>query len=130
MLIVFKLTEHSCSKHESLDLHLKRLIKKKNLFWKSLVFWKKESEMKWNSEHLFKLATLEINAIWRRQYFFWYCLINFNIVASFFIWTGEKNLEHIHHSPPYVSSITENILITVIIFCLLLTALSWLILSI
>ena len=129
MLIIFKLTEHSCSKHKSSDLHLKRVFKKKNLFWKSLVFWKKESEMKWNSEHLFKLATLEINAIWRMQHFFWYSLINFNIAASFFIWTGEKNLEHIHHSPQYVSGITKNILITVIIFCLLLTALSWLILS-
>ena len=30
--------------------------------------------MKLNSEHLFKLATLEINALWRMQYFFWYCL--------------------------------------------------------
>ena len=35
---------------------------------------KLESEMKWNFEHLFELATLEINAIWRMQYFFWYCL--------------------------------------------------------
>ena len=30
--------------------------------------------MKLNSEHLLKLATLEINAIWRMQYFFCYCL--------------------------------------------------------
>ena len=30
--------------------------------------------MKLNSEHLFKLATLEINALWRMQYFFCYCL--------------------------------------------------------
>ena len=41
----------------------------------SLMFWKiNESEMKWNSEHLFELATLEINAIWRIQYFSWYFL--------------------------------------------------------
>ena len=30
--------------------------------------------MKLNSEHSFELATLEINAIWRMGYFFWYCL--------------------------------------------------------
>ena len=42
--------------------------------------------MKWNSEHLFKLTTLEINTIWRMQYLFWYCLnttvsefTNFNV---------------------------------------------------
>ena len=29
--------------------------------------------MKLNSEHLFELATLEINAMWRIQYFFWCC---------------------------------------------------------
>ena len=41
----------------------------------SLMFWKKsESEMKWNSEHLLEPATLEINAIWRIQYFSWYFL--------------------------------------------------------
>ena len=28
-----------------------------------------KSEMKLNSEHLFVLATLEINVIWRMQYF-------------------------------------------------------------
>ena len=30
--------------------------------------------MKLNSEHLFEHATLEINAIWKIQYFFGYCL--------------------------------------------------------
>ena len=42
--------------------------------------------MKWNSEHLFELTTLEINTIWRMQYIFWYCLnttmsqfTNFNV---------------------------------------------------
>ena len=30
--------------------------------------------MKLNSEHLFELSTLEINKIWRMQYFFRYCL--------------------------------------------------------
>ena len=30
--------------------------------------------MKLNSEHLFELVTLEINAIWKMQYFFRYCL--------------------------------------------------------
>ena len=29
-----------------------------------------KSEMKFNSEHLFEFATLEINVIWRMQYFF------------------------------------------------------------
>ena len=42
--------------------------------------------MKLNSKHLFELATREINVIWKKQYFFWYCLnktvcefIKFNI---------------------------------------------------
>ena len=30
--------------------------------------------MKLNSEHLFEVATLEVNAIWKTQYFFWYYL--------------------------------------------------------
>ena len=45
-----------------------------------------KSELKLNSEHLFELATPKINAIWRMQYFFLYCLnttvfefSNFNI---------------------------------------------------
>ena len=33
-----------------------------------------EKEMELNSEYLFELAALEINAIQRMQYFFWYCL--------------------------------------------------------
>ena len=33
-----------------------------------------KSELKLNSEHLPELATLEINSIWRMQYFFCYCL--------------------------------------------------------
>ena len=49
---------------------------------------KVKTELKLNSEHLFDLATLEINAIWIMQYFFLYCLnttvfqlSNFNIVT-------------------------------------------------
>ena len=33
-----------------------------------------KSKMNLNSEHLLELAALEINTIWRMQYFFWYCL--------------------------------------------------------
>ena len=33
-----------------------------------------KSRMKLNSEHLFEHATLEINAMWKIQYFFGYCL--------------------------------------------------------
>ena len=33
-----------------------------------------ESEVKLNSEYFLELATLEINAIRRMQYFFWCCL--------------------------------------------------------
>ena len=47
-----------------------------------------KTELKLNSEHLFGLAILEINAIWIMQYFFLYCLnttvfqlSNFNIVT-------------------------------------------------
>ena len=47
-----------------------------------------KSELKLNSEHLFQLAALEINEIWRMQYFFGHCLNttefkfnNFNIGA-------------------------------------------------
>ena len=47
-----------------------------------------KTELKLNSEHLFGLATLEINAVWIKQYFFLYCLnttvfqlSNFNIVT-------------------------------------------------
>ena len=31
---------------------------------------KNKSEIELNSEHLFEFATLQINAIWRMQYFF------------------------------------------------------------
>ena len=42
---------------------------------KNLALWNKmRNEMKWNSEYLFELAYLEINAKWKTQYFFWYCL--------------------------------------------------------
>ena len=55
---------------EFLDLSLK-IVFKKILFKKSLDFLKKtKSKMKLNSEHLFELAALEMNAIWRMQYFF------------------------------------------------------------
>ena len=49
---------------EFVDLYLKSVFKK-------ICFERKlKSEMKLNSEHLFELDTIEINAIWRMQYFF------------------------------------------------------------
>ena len=57
-----------------LDLYLK-IVFNKIMLIKSLVFWNKmKNEMKWNSEYLFELAYLEINAKWKTQYFFWYCI--------------------------------------------------------
>ena len=76
MIIVFKLIELSCScstriihfsylnktaDRESLDLHVKSVLKE--------ILFIEISKMKSNSEHLFEIATLAINAIWRMQYF-------------------------------------------------------------
>ena len=33
-----------------------------------------KSEVKLNSEHLFELVTIELNAIWKMEYFVWYFL--------------------------------------------------------
>ena len=76
MIIVFKLTELLCScstriihfnypnktaDRESLDLYVKSVLKE--------ILFIEISKMKLNSEHLFEIATLAINEIWRMQYF-------------------------------------------------------------
>ena len=45
-------------------------------FYKELCVLKEKvkNKMKLNSKYLFDLATLEQNATWRIQYFFWFCL--------------------------------------------------------
>ena len=45
-----------------------------HIFKKPCFERKKKSEMKLDSENLFELATLEINATWRMQYFVYYFL--------------------------------------------------------
>ena len=119
--------------------------------------------MKWNSEHLFELAALEIISIWNMQYLFWYWLsttvyklnsfniwysnFNFKVIClasldegaskicflltllqkiySYFsfhlpamqlISPWRKSYKHIYHSPPHVSVVTGNTLITIIRF--------------
>ena len=103
-----------------------------------------KSKMNLNSEHLLELAALEINTIWRMQYFFRYCLnttvckywhskcisteiclaalnvggklkVRFHLPAKqLFILTWEKSYDYIYLSPPHVSIITGNILKTII----------------
>ena len=64
-----------------------------------------KTEIKLNSEQLFELPTLEINSMWRKQYFFSYCIkttvyksSNFNIstgnaiqkkLSSYSKWTSK-----------------------------------------
>ena len=86
VLIRFKLTEllRSCSKRTIRTFQLSqqscwwrifRPLFQKRIqeysVYKQLCFERKmTSEMKLNSEHLFEVATFEINAIWRMQYTF------------------------------------------------------------
>ena len=61
-----------------LDLYLESVFKKILLI--KLYFERKMiSQMKLNSEYLLELPAPEINAIWRMQYFFGYCLNSMQI---------------------------------------------------
>ena len=65
---MFQLSQQSYSRRVFRSLFEKRIQENSVIF---LCFERKiESEMKLNSEHLFELATREINVTWKKQYFF------------------------------------------------------------
>ena len=73
LLLLFAFQLSSC-RWRFLDLYLKSVFKD-ILFINSFVFWKKnEKGNKIKFWTFVELDTLEIYALWRMQYFFWYCL--------------------------------------------------------